>query len=58
MVYAVSGIWQALLAAVIFQVICLKVADWTAPMMSEFLIYQVYRLLQEVQFLCTRYLLS
>ncbi len=37
MVYAVSGsIWQALLAAVIFQVICLKVADWTAPMMSEF----------------------
>ena len=50
MVYAVSGsIWQAL-AAVIFQVICLKVADWTAPMMSEFLIYQVYRLL-EVQFL-------
>ena len=52
MVYAVSGsIWQALLAAVIFQVICLKVADWTAPMMSEFLIYQVYRLLQEVQFL-------
>ncbi|HHC9800031.1 TPA: PTS galactitol transporter subunit IIC [Staphylococcus aureus] len=37
MVYAVSGsIWQALLAAVIFQIICLKVADWTAPMMSEF----------------------
>ena len=28
MVYAVSGsIWQALLAAVIFQIICLKVAD-------------------------------
>ena len=37
MVYAVSGsIWQGLLAAVIFQVICLKVADWTAPMMSAF----------------------
>ena len=31
-----GGIWQTLLAAVIFQVICLKVADWTAPMMSEF----------------------
>ena len=37
MVYAVSGsIWQALVAAVIFQIVCLKVADWTAPMMSEF----------------------
>ncbi|MGT0298628.1 PTS transporter subunit IIC [Staphylococcus aureus] len=31
-----GSIWQALLAAVIFQIICLKVADWTAPMMSEF----------------------
>ena len=37
MVYAVSGsIWQALVAAAIFQIVCLKVADWTAPMMSEF----------------------
>ncbi len=37
MVYAVSGsIVQALIGAVIFQVICLKVADWTAPMVSEF----------------------
>ncbi|WP_305087730.1 PTS transporter subunit IIC, partial [Staphylococcus aureus] len=36
-VYAVSGsIWPELLAAVIFQVLCLKVADWTAPMMSAF----------------------
>ncbi|WP_430790506.1 galactitol-specific PTS transporter subunit IIC [Virgibacillus flavescens] len=37
MVYAISGsIVQGLIAAVIFQVICLKVADWTAPMVSEF----------------------
>ncbi|MEK4403606.1 galactitol-specific PTS transporter subunit IIC [Sporosarcina sp. FSL K6-6792] len=37
MVYAISGsIIQGLIAAVLFQVICLKVADWTAPMMSEF----------------------
>ncbi|MDO6654787.1 galactitol-specific PTS transporter subunit IIC [Anaerobacillus sp. 1_MG-2023] len=37
MVYAISGsIIQSLLAAVIFQVIALKVADWTAPMVSEF----------------------
>lgn len=37
MVYAVSGsIIQGLIAAVLFQVICLKVADWTAPMVSEF----------------------
>ncbi|MEJ7464425.1 PTS transporter subunit IIC, partial [Staphylococcus saprophyticus] len=26
----------ALVAAAIFQIVCLKVADWTAPMMSEF----------------------
>ncbi|SFJ79151.1 PTS system IIC component, Gat family (TC 4.A.5) [Halobacillus dabanensis] len=37
MVYAVSGsIIQGLIAAVIFQVVCLKVADWTAPMVSKF----------------------
>ncbi|QAS51516.1 galactitol-specific PTS transporter subunit IIC [Halobacillus litoralis] len=37
MVYAVSGsIVQGLIAAVIFQIVCLKVADWTAPMVSEF----------------------
>ncbi|MBU0438719.1 PTS galactitol transporter subunit IIC [Staphylococcus succinus] len=37
MVYAVSGsLWQSLVAAVIFQIVCLKVADWTAPMMSKF----------------------
>lgn len=37
MVYAISGsIIQGLIAAVLFQVVCLKVADWTAPMMSEF----------------------
>lgn len=37
MVYAISGsIIQALIAAVLFQIVALKVADWTAPMMSEF----------------------
>lgn len=37
MVYAISGsIIQGLIAAVIFQVVCLKVADWTAPMVSKF----------------------
>ncbi|QHT45202.1 PTS galactitol transporter subunit IIC [Bacillus sp. SB49] len=37
MVYAISGsIVQGLIAAVIFQVVCLKVADWTAPMVSKF----------------------
>ncbi len=37
MIYAVSGsIVQGLIAAVIFQVVCLKVADWTAPMVSKF----------------------
>ncbi|RIU94879.1 galactitol-specific PTS transporter subunit IIC [Oceanobacillus picturae] len=37
MVYAISdSIVQGLIAAVLFQIICLKVADWTAPMMSEF----------------------
>lgn len=37
MVFAVSGsLIQALLSAVLFQIACLKVADWTAPMMSEF----------------------
>ncbi|SFF78322.1 PTS system IIC component, Gat family [Halobacillus alkaliphilus] len=37
MIYAISGsIVQGLIGAVIFQIICLKVADWTAPMVSEF----------------------
>ncbi len=37
MVYAVSGsIIQSLIAAVIFQIVCLKVADWTAPMVNDF----------------------
>ena len=37
MVYAISGsIVQGLIAAVLFQIVALKVADWTAPMMSEF----------------------
>ncbi|UOR11413.1 galactitol-specific PTS transporter subunit IIC [Halobacillus amylolyticus] len=37
MVYAISGsIIQGLIAAVLFQIVCLKVADWTAPMVSEF----------------------
>lgn len=37
MIYSISNsIWQALIAAVIFQVICLKIADWTAPMMSKY----------------------
>src|SRR5699024_9004206 len=37
MVYAISGsVVQALIAAVLFQIVALKVADWTAPLMSEF----------------------
>ncbi|GGB32992.1 PTS galactitol transporter subunit IIC [Virgibacillus dakarensis] len=37
MVYAISdSIVQGLIAAVIFQIVCLKVADWTVPMVSEF----------------------
>jgi len=37
MVYAISGsIVQGLIAAVLFQIVALKVADWTAPMMGEF----------------------
>ncbi|UJL47397.1 PTS galactitol transporter subunit IIC [Virgibacillus sp. NKC19-16] len=37
MVYAISGsIIQGLVAAVLFQIVCLKVADWTQPMVSEF----------------------
>ncbi|MED4129309.1 MULTISPECIES: galactitol-specific PTS transporter subunit IIC [Shouchella] len=37
MVYVVSGnIFISLLSAILFQVVCLKVADWTAPMMSKF----------------------
>ena len=36
-VYTVSGsIVQGLIAAVIFQIVCLKVADWTQPMVSDF----------------------
>lgn len=37
MVYmATSNLFLSLLAAVIFQIVCLKIADWTAPMVSEF----------------------
>ena len=37
MIYAVSGsIIQGLIGAVLFQIVALKVADWTAPMMSKF----------------------
>ncbi|MBM7837150.1 PTS system galactitol-specific IIC component [Alkalihalobacillus xiaoxiensis] len=37
MVYVITNnIALSLLAAVIFQVVCLKIADWTAPMVSEF----------------------
>ncbi|SFE11829.1 PTS system IIC component, Gat family [Lentibacillus persicus] len=36
-VYTISGsMVQGLIAAVIFQVITLKIADWTAPMVSDF----------------------
>ncbi|SET54145.1 PTS system, galactitol-specific IIC component [Salinibacillus kushneri] len=36
-VYAVSGsVVQALIGAVVFQIVCLKVADWTAPMVRDF----------------------
>lgn len=36
-VYTVSGsVVQGLIAAVIFQIVCLKVADWTQPMVEEF----------------------
>lgn len=37
MVYAISGsIVQGLIAAVLFQIVCLKVADWTQPMVADF----------------------
>ncbi|PXW86724.1 PTS system IIC component (Gat family) [Streptohalobacillus salinus] len=37
MIYAVSGsVIQALIGAVLFQIVCLKVADWTAPMVADF----------------------
>ncbi|MFB5661261.1 galactitol-specific PTS transporter subunit IIC [Alteribacillus sp. HJP-4] len=37
MIYAISGsIIEGLIGAVIFQIVCLKIADWTAPMVSEF----------------------
>jgi len=37
MIYAVSGsIVQSLIGAVLFQIVCLKVADWTAPMVQDF----------------------
>lgn len=36
-VYTISGsMVQGLIAAVIFQIVALKVADWTAPMVSDF----------------------
>ncbi|AKG74941.1 galactitol-specific PTS transporter subunit IIC [Salinicoccus halodurans] len=37
MIYAISGsIIQGLIGAILFQIVALKVADWTAPMMSKF----------------------
>ncbi|MCU9595188.1 PTS galactitol transporter subunit IIC [Caldibacillus thermolactis] len=37
LVYTISGsIFQGLIAAVIFQIVCLKVADWTTPMVRDF----------------------
>lgn len=36
-VYTISGsIVQGLIAAVLFQIVCLKVADWTTPMVRDF----------------------
>lgn len=36
-VYAISGsVIQGLIAAVIFQILCLKIADWTTPMVRDF----------------------
>ncbi|WP_181350396.1 PTS galactitol transporter subunit IIC [Thalassobacillus sp. CUG 92003] len=36
-VYALSdSIVQGLIAAIIFQIICLKIADWTAPMLEDY----------------------
>nr|WP_040607018.1 PTS galactitol transporter subunit IIC [Salsuginibacillus kocurii] len=37
MVYVVSeSIIQSLIAAALFQIVCLKVADWTAPMVADY----------------------
>ncbi|MGF7086884.1 PTS system galactitol-specific IIC component [Kroppenstedtia sanguinis] len=36
-VYALSGsIIQGLIAALLFEIICLKIADWTAPMLEKY----------------------
>ncbi|SDD38250.1 PTS system, galactitol-specific IIC component [Terribacillus halophilus] len=36
-VYTVSGsVVQGLIAAILFQIVCLKVADWTQPMVEDF----------------------
>lgn len=36
-VYSISGsIIQGLIAAVMFQIVCLKIADWTAPMLNDY----------------------
>ncbi|WP_047982687.1 galactitol-specific PTS transporter subunit IIC [Ornithinibacillus contaminans] len=36
-IYAISGsIIQGLIAAVLFQIVCLKIADWTTPMVRDF----------------------
>lgn len=36
-IYAISGsVIQGLIAAVIFQILCLKIADWTTPMVRDF----------------------
>ncbi|MCM3714139.1 galactitol-specific PTS transporter subunit IIC [Halalkalibacter oceani] len=37
MVYTITNqVVLALIAAVLFQIVCLKIADWTAPMIGEF----------------------
>lgn len=37
MVYVISGsLIQGLIAAVLFQIVCLKVADWTAPLLEKY----------------------
>ncbi|WP_010097377.1 galactitol-specific PTS transporter subunit IIC [Ornithinibacillus scapharcae] len=36
-IYSISGsIIQGLIAAVLFQIVCLKIADWTTPMVRDF----------------------
>ena len=36
-VYALTGsFWQAIVAAIIFEIVVLKIADWTAPYMEKY----------------------